>query len=114
MAAITNKTPNNLLRICSEIECAIFEPILAVIMLALAIPSTAGQKINPVAPAGRFGWVCQKYRYPMAPARAIGTPHAAAVPMPCLILYPANVIKGVVNDPPPMPKIDDKKPIHPP
>ena len=41
MAAITNKTPNNLLRICSEIECAIFEPILAVIMLALGITGSS-------------------------------------------------------------------------
>ena len=49
--------------------------------------------------------------YPNVPKIAIGTPHAADVPIAEVRLSPEPLKYGTEKVPPPMPKIEDKKPI---
>ena len=48
---------------------------------------------------------------PAAPANAIGKPQAADVPTDCFIGNPAQFKNGTVKLPPPIPKIDDARPM---
>ena len=49
--------------------------------------------------------------YPNVPKIAIGTPHAADVPIAEVRLSPEPLKYGTEKVPPPIPKIEDKKPI---
>jgi len=52
--------------------------------------------------------------YPIVPKIAIGTPHAADVPIADVKLSPEALKYGTEKVPPPMPRIDERKPIKDP
>ena len=91
--------------------CAILAPIDAVKTLANEIKNIAGIYMKPRAKGGKPSSFKPIVIKDNEPKKAIGIPHAAAVPIDVFISIPLYLKKGTVKLPPPMPSTEEADPI---
>jgi len=92
--------------------CAIPAPIDAVKTLANEIKNIAGIYMKPRAKGGKPSSFKPIVIKDNEPKKAIGIPHAAAVPIDVFISIPLYLKKGTVKLPPPMPSTEEADPIR--
>ena len=81
-------------------------------MLVIEIPINAGKYIYPMLKLGNSSICIPVMMYPRVPKIAIGIPHAAEVPIAVVKFSPVALKYGTENVPPPIPRIEERKPIE--